>query len=284
MMLLCTHLTGQAPFRRMLFHGMVRDERGKKMSKSFGNTIDPLPLIAEHGPDALRFSMARKARPGADVPFGLDDLTRARGYLTKLRSIAGLAARLGCTWEPARPTPPHLLDRWLLTRLDDALTEADAGYDGGDLARAADALTRLAEDDLSGLYLEARKDDLYDGDGGAIATLSHALTCAAPGPAPDAAVPHRGARRGGRLDRDHGPGAVPDAARSRTTRPSRPARSSGSCATRPAPTGAGRDSPPRRGCRRGVTASPCGPSCAARPASPTRTRAGAPASAGGAGP
>ncbi|KRD43540.1 hypothetical protein ASE38_04750 [Cellulomonas sp. Root930] len=176
MMLLCTHLTGQAPFRRMLFHGMVRDERGKKMSKSFGNTIDPLPLIAEHGPDALRFSMARKARPGADVPFGLDDLTRARGYLTKLRSIAGLAARLGCTWEPARPTPPHLLDRWLLTRLDAALTEADAGYDRGDLARTTDALTRLAEDDLSGLHLEARKDDLYDGDGGAIATLSHALS------------------------------------------------------------------------------------------------------------
>ncbi|NUU19098.1 class I tRNA ligase family protein [Cellulomonas humilata] len=176
MMLLCTHLTGRAPFRRMLFHGMVRDEHGKKMSKSFGNTIDPLPLIAEHGPDALRFSLARRARPGADIPFGLDDLTRARGYLTKLRSIAGLAARLGCTWQAARPAPTHLLDRWLLTRLDAALAEADAGYAGGDLARAADALTRLAEDDLSGLYLEARKDDLYGGDAGAIATLSAALT------------------------------------------------------------------------------------------------------------
>ncbi|GIG20047.1 hypothetical protein Cch01nite_07710 [Cellulomonas chitinilytica] len=176
MNLLCTHLTGQAPFRRMLFHGMIRDEHGKKMSKSFGNTIDPLPLIAEHGPDTLRLALARKARPGADIPFGADDLTIARGFLTKLRSVAGLAGRFGCAWQPSRPAPAHLLDRWLLTRLDDALTEAAAGYDGGDLARASGALMRFAEDDLSGLYLEARKDALYAGDAEARAALEFAWT------------------------------------------------------------------------------------------------------------
>ena len=147
---------------------MIRDADGKKMSKSFGNTTDPLPLIAEHGPDTLRFALARKARPGADIPFGHDDLRAARGYLNKLRSITGPGGRLRVHLASRHvPTPAHLLDRWLLTRLDDALTDAAAGYDGGDLARAADALTRLAEDDLSGLYLEARKDDLYDGDAGA---------------------------------------------------------------------------------------------------------------------
>ncbi|KQS97019.1 class I tRNA ligase family protein [Cellulomonas sp. Leaf395] len=176
MNLLCTHLTGTPPFSRMLFHGMIRDAGGKKMSKSFGNTIDPLPLIAEHGADTLRFALARKGRPGADIPFGADDLRIARGYLNKLRSITNLAARLGCTWQTSRPSPAHLLDRWLLARLASALADADAGYEAGDLARTGDALTLLAEDDLSGLYLEARKDDLYDGNSDAIATLSYSLT------------------------------------------------------------------------------------------------------------
>ncbi|EYR62618.1 hypothetical protein N866_06855 [Actinotalea ferrariae CF5-4] len=74
------------------------------------------------------------------------------------------------------PPPRHLLDRWLLTRLDAALSEPRAGYGAGDLARTCAALTRLTEDDLSGLYLEVRKDDLYAGDTGALATLSHTLT------------------------------------------------------------------------------------------------------------
>ena len=128
------------------------------MSKRLGNTIDPLPLIAEHGPDTLRFALARKARPGADLLFRPEDLQGARGFLTKLRSITGLAGRFACSWRSARPAPAHLLDRWLLTRLDLTLAGAAAGYDAGDLARAADALATFAEDDLSGLYLEARKD------------------------------------------------------------------------------------------------------------------------------
>lgn len=160
----------------MLFHGMIRDEHGKKMSKSFGNTIDPTPLITEHGADTLRFALARKTRPGADIPFGDDDLKGARTFLTKLRSITTLTTRLSGAWEPDRPTPTHLLDRWLLTRLDAALAQARAGYDAGDLAQACGSLTRLAQDDLSGLYLEARKDALYAGEAGARSTLSHTLT------------------------------------------------------------------------------------------------------------
>ena len=176
MSLLCTHLTGQPPFRRMLLHGLIRDADGKKMSKSLGNAIDPLPLIAEHGPDTLRFALARKARPGADLLFRPEDLQGARGFLTKLRSITGLAGRFACSWRSARPAPSHLLDRWLLTRLDLTLAGAAAGYDAGDLARAADALATFAEDDLSGLYLEARKDALYGGDVGARDALSFALS------------------------------------------------------------------------------------------------------------
>src|SRR5205085_1355682 len=140
-----------------LFHGLIRDQHGRKMSKSFGNTIDPLPIIAEQGADTLRLALARKARPGADIPFGDDDLTGARAFGTKLRSITALATRLGCQWDPYGNEPEHLADRWLLTRITATITEAAAGYQAGHLAQAAAALTRLAEDDLSSLYLEARK-------------------------------------------------------------------------------------------------------------------------------
>jgi valyl-tRNA synthetase len=160
----------------MLFHGMLRDGHGRKMSKSTGNTTDPLPVITEQGADTLRLALSRRSKPGADVSFGPDDLKAARGLLTKLRSITGLAARLGCTWEPRPPAAEHLLDRWLLTRVGAALAGTHAGYATGDLARTAAALARLAEDDLSGLHLEARKDALHGGDPGARRTLSYALT------------------------------------------------------------------------------------------------------------
>ena len=69
------------PFGDILIHGLVRDSKGRKMSKSLGNTLDPLELSEKHGADALRFSLIEKANPGQDVPFD-EEWIYGRGYFS----------------------------------------------------------------------------------------------------------------------------------------------------------------------------------------------------------
>lgn len=188
MSMLCTHLTGTPPFRRLYLHGMIRDERGKKMSKSFGNTIDPLEFTDEFGPDALRLALCRRARPGADIPFGRSDLLGAQALLKKLWSIARLSIghgmRLpgsGQAAEAALPvddgTPPpsrHILDRWLASRLERTREATTTALEAMDLAAGTDAFAQFILADLSELYLEARKPAFAD-DPTARATLAGCL-------------------------------------------------------------------------------------------------------------
>ncbi len=188
MAMLCTHLTGTPPFRRLYLHGMIRDERGKKMSKSFGNTIDPLEFIEEFGPDTLRLALCRRAHPGADIPFGRSDLLGAQALLKKLWSIARLADRHGIrlpdsgrtleAYTAAHDGTPlrsrHILDRWLESRLERTREATTTALEKLDLARATDGLARFLLQDLSELYLEARKPALGH-DPGTRATLGTAL-------------------------------------------------------------------------------------------------------------
>ena len=173
MTMLCTHLTGSAPFKRLYLHGMIRTEHGKKMSSSFGNTIDPLDHADEFGADALRLALCRRARPGTDLSFGRTDLAGALALLKKLWSIARLTTAYGIHLPAATSPEPakHPLDRWLASRLELTRAIATAGFEELDLAAATDALARFMHDDLSDLYLEARKPSLRH-DPGSRATLA----------------------------------------------------------------------------------------------------------------
>ena len=77
-------MDGEPPFDTIALHGMVRDEHGKKMSKSAGNTVDPLEWMDRFGTDAVRFALARGANPGTDMPLGEDAVAAARNFITKL--------------------------------------------------------------------------------------------------------------------------------------------------------------------------------------------------------
>jgi valyl-tRNA synthetase len=170
------YLLDEVPFRVVFNHGMVRDEHGKKMSKSFGNVIDPLEFCEAYGADALRFALLRSASPGSDVPIAREWVEGGRRFCNKLWHAAKFT--LGLLGEmPADGTPPPaasrtLEDRWLLSRLEATRAEAVAAYDEHDLARAARSLYHFTWDELCDWYVEVAK--LRD-DAAATHTLAYAL-------------------------------------------------------------------------------------------------------------
>nr|WP_027499897.1 valine--tRNA ligase [Rhodococcus sp. UNC363MFTsu5.1] len=146
----------QVPFKDVFLHGLVRDEFGRKMSKSKGNGIDPLDWVREFGADALRFTLARGANPGSDLSVGEDHAKASRSFATKLFNATKFALMNGAA--PA-PLPAELsdADRWILDRLEQVRAEVDAAFDRYDFGKACDALYHFAWDEVCDWYLELAK-------------------------------------------------------------------------------------------------------------------------------
>jgi valyl-tRNA synthetase len=126
MMMLGLHMMGDVPFRTVYIHGLVRDEKGRKMSKTTGNVIDPLELIDSYGADALRFTICALTGPGRDVKLGATRVQDYRGFVTKLWNAARFCEMNGMRpdpgFDPARAVLP--LSRWLLDAANTAIREA----------------------------------------------------------------------------------------------------------------------------------------------------------------
>ena len=132
MMMLGIHLLGEAPFEVVYLSGLVRDPYGQKMSKTKGNSVDPLEAIDESGADALRFALIHGAAPGNDQKFNAEKLENARNFANKLWNAARfvLGARPATIPPDARrqtPDPAHLgpAERWLRSRVASTVTAAD---------------------------------------------------------------------------------------------------------------------------------------------------------------
>ena len=138
---------GELPFRNVYFTGIIRDKQGRKMSKSLGNSPDPLELIAKYGADALRFGIMRSAPLGQDVLFDEKDVELGRNFCNKLWNACRFRQMQG--GEAQGEIAPALLtsdDKWILLRLDQAIREittAFADYRFSDAT--ADALPLLLE-------------------------------------------------------------------------------------------------------------------------------------------
>ncbi|MFJ2057531.1 valine--tRNA ligase [Streptomyces sp. NPDC087908] len=158
-------MDGQPPFRTIAFHGMVRDEFGKKMSKSFGNTVNPLDWMDKYGSDALRFTLAKGANPGVDVPIGEDWVQASRNFANKIWNATRFAMMNGATVEGPLPAVEDMsaTDRWILSRLNKVVSEADAFYDDYQFAKLADALYHFAWDEVFDWYVELSKTTFFDG-------------------------------------------------------------------------------------------------------------------------
>jgi valyl-tRNA synthetase len=156
---------GVQPFDVVALHGMVRDEHGKKMSKSFGNVVDPLDWIERFGADATRFTLARGANPGADVPVSEEWVAGSRNFCNKLWNATRFALLNGAHVDGELPDPADLssVDRWVLSRLAHVTAEVDEELDRFEFAKVCDTLYHFAWDDVFDWYVELAKPVLAAG-------------------------------------------------------------------------------------------------------------------------
>jgi valyl-tRNA synthetase len=165
------------PFRTVALHGLVRDQQGKKMSKSRGNTVDPLDWIDRFGADATRFTLARGSSPGGDVAVSEEWAAGARNFCNKLWNAVRFALLNGADAAAERPGPSALAagDRWILSRLAAVTAEVDELFEQFELGKACDALYHFAWDEFCDWYLELAKVPLSGSDPQAAATTRAVL-------------------------------------------------------------------------------------------------------------
>jgi valyl-tRNA synthetase len=173
-------MDGTQPFDVVALHGMVRDQHGKKMSKSFGNVVDPLDWIERFGADATRFTLARGANPGSDVPVSEEWCQGSRNFCNKLWNATRFALMNGATVEGGPPSQDELstVDKWVLSRLQHAIAEVDQHFEAFEFAKVCDTLYHFAWDDVFDWYVELAKPVLAAGGAPADATrqvLGHVL-------------------------------------------------------------------------------------------------------------
>lgn len=166
----------QVPFANVFLHGLIRDEFGRKMSKSRGNGIDPLDWVEEFGADALRFTLARGASPGSDISIGDDHARASRNFVTKLFNATRFALLNGASPAPL-PEPGDLTDadRWILQRLDEVRVESDRALDRYEFSRACEALYHFTWDEFCDWYVELGKAQLAEGRQHTTAVLAAVL-------------------------------------------------------------------------------------------------------------
>jgi valyl-tRNA synthetase len=158
-------MDGKPPFDVIVLTGLVRDQFGKKMSKSQGNTIDPIEFMDKYGSDALRFTLARGANPGSDQVLVEDWMAGSRNFATKLWNATRFAILNGANIKGELPRGDGLgaIDAWILTRLDQTVASADELFEKFEFAKACDLIYHFAWDDLCDWYLEFSKSTFNSG-------------------------------------------------------------------------------------------------------------------------
>lgn len=160
MVMMGLEFKGKLPFKDVFLNGIVRDKRGKKMSKSLGNVIDPLDMTAKYGTDAVRFSLLMQAVPGKDIPYAEESITGARNFCNKiynasrfiLMNMEGIQGPLSMPKETK-----ELADKWILDRYETAIKTAREGIEKYNLALTANTLYHFLWGDFCDWYIELAK-------------------------------------------------------------------------------------------------------------------------------
>lgn len=157
--------TGEVPFDTVLIHGLVRDAQGRKMSKSLGNGIDPLEVIAEYGADALRFTLVTGSTPGNDTRYSEEKVKSSRNFANKLWNAARFVMmNLRDGMETGLPEELDLSDRWVLSSLNSVIKDVTENIKNYDLGLAAQKVYDFIWDVYCDWYIEIAKLRLNSGD------------------------------------------------------------------------------------------------------------------------
>jgi valyl-tRNA synthetase len=166
MMFQSLHFTGKVPFKQVVIHGLIRDSQGRKMSKSLGNGIDPLDIIAKYGVDAMRYFITTNTTPGMDMTYSEEKLESAEAYLNKIwnacRYVEGV---LGDDFKavPLVKKDLSILDAAILDRLEHTIKKVTSKMESYQFGQASSALYDFVYDDFCSSYLEMSKIALSHG-------------------------------------------------------------------------------------------------------------------------
>ena len=160
-------ITGELPFTDVYLTGLIRDEQGRKMSKSLGNGIDPLEVIDQYGADALRFTLITGSTPGNDMRFSYKRVENNRNFCNKLWNASRFVLmNLPEDFYDAKVMKEklHPEDRWILTRVDETIVEVQEKIEKYDIGMAAEAVHDFIWDEYCDWYIEMVKPRLYGDD------------------------------------------------------------------------------------------------------------------------
>lgn len=156
--------TDERPFKNVLIHGLIRDEQGRKMSKSLGNGIDPMDVIEKYGADALRWFLSTGSAPGQDVRFSYEKMDAAWNFINKIWNASRFVIMNveGFTAENVDLTGEKTVaDRWILTRLNETIEKVTSLFDQFEFGEAGRQLYNFMWDDFCDWYIEMSKEILY---------------------------------------------------------------------------------------------------------------------------
>ena len=155
---------GEKPFKTVLFHGLVRDSQGRKMSKSLGNGIDPLEIIDQYGADALRLTLITGNAPGNDMRFYYERVEASRNFANKVWNASRF---IMMNMEGKTITKPESLepvDKWIISKLNNLVKEVTDNMDNFELGIAVQKVYDFIWDEFCDWYIEMVKPRLYNSD------------------------------------------------------------------------------------------------------------------------
>ena len=160
MMFQSIEFTGRRPFKNVLIHGLIRDEQGRKMSKSLGNGVDPMDVIDEYGADSLRWFLLNNSSPGADMRYVPAKLKSTWNFINKIWNSARYVLMNideDQQLEELDYATLNLADKWILNRLNEVIRNVDENMDKFEFINVGTELYRFIWDDFCSWYIELSK-------------------------------------------------------------------------------------------------------------------------------